>query len=109
MKRECILTAVMPTKTGVRESGEQWAMTDVVLTWTEQLLNGETQAMAVAATVNGWVKPDVAKQYIETRKPMSLNLSFNARYYNGRYFNTVRTWLPTELTSNTKPEEIQPF
>lgn len=109
MKRDCILSAVMPTKTGTRENGETWAMTDVILTWSEQLLNGEIQQMAVSATVNGWVKPDVAKQYIETRKPMGLNLSFNARYYNGRYFNTVRTWLPTELTCNHNPEEDKAF
>lgn len=104
MKREMTLVKVMPSRTGETEKGK-WVMTDIVLAWDEQQLNGETQAQSMVATVNKFVRPDVAKMYIDTKKKMMLNVCFDVRYYNGRQFNSIRTWLPQELCSETPVKE----
>ena len=87
MKRQVKIKGYYPTREGVSDKGK-WVMTDVVVTFNEQRLNGDMIEQ---------------KNAISTGKTFDMTVWFTAREYNGKGYNNVRGSLPRELTLEDKP------
>ena len=102
MKRQVKIKGYYPTREGVSDKGK-WVMTDVVVTFNEQLLNGDMIEQSLVVSTPNYLNEQAVKNAISTGKTFDMTVWFTAREYNGKGFNNVRGSLPRELTLEDKP------
>lgn len=102
MKRTVKIRGYYPTREGVSERGK-WVMTDVVVYFNEQLLNGDTVEQSLVVSTPNYINESAIKSAISTGKSFDMVIWFTAREYNGKGYNNVRGSLPRELILEDKP------
>lgn len=98
-----IIQALTP-RSGVSKKGTQWAAQDFVLDITPEDTTGAkyTRAQRIVFTVFGADK--LAEMHIAAGEVVTVSVDFDAREYDGRWFNSVRAWRvqrtgePTQVT-----------
>ena len=79
-------------RSGVSKKGAQWAAQDFVLDITPEDTTGAkyTRSQRIVFTVFGADK--LAEMHIAAGEVVTVSVDFDAREYDGRWFNSVRAW-----------------
>ena len=79
-------------RSGVSKKGTQWAAQDFVLDLTPEDTTGAkyTRSQRVVFTVFGADK--LTEMHIAAGELVTVSVDFDAREYDGRWFNSVRAW-----------------
>lgn len=105
MKRIVIIEKYAEPRTFDKKDGTKGVSTDVIVSWVEQNVNGGDTKNSIVVSVNKYLNTAIVDGYISSGKPVEILYYAEAREYNGKLFNSIRAFLPKELTSDvdTRP------
>lgn len=98
MRRLAKILSMGETRTGIsQKTGEPWAMTDVVIEWSEQEPNCQPYDQSAVISVPNLLDVDEVQKVINARMEVAVTFYMEKREWNGKYFNNIRGFLPKDL------------
>lgn len=92
------------TKKGVSQTtGQDWALTDVVVQWTVAQPGTEPYTQECLGTVRGWINRDVVQQYLREGTEITVTVYFGTRLWNNKVFNKIDIYLPKSMMLEAEP------
>lgn len=90
MKLVGTITTALPKSTGVGKNGKAWSKATFVLTYDENTRYPKSICFDV-------FNEKIAECNLEQGKRYEVDIDFDAREYQGKYFNSVTAWKAVEL------------
>lgn len=103
MKRNVSIVKVFEARTGTGVHGD-WLLQDVEVEWLEEAPGVDPYKQGAVVTLNRKMKDDAASRLVESGEKVECCIYLSTHEYNGRIFNSLRGFLPSELTEErSKP------
>ena len=96
------IIAVLPERSGVAKSGNEWKSQEYVIETQEQYPK--------KCCFNVFGADKIAEMNIQAGEVMTVHINIDAREYNGKYYNDIRAWKVTrEQQQQAQPmQQAQP-
>lgn len=103
MKRNVTIKRVFEPRTGTGIHGE-WLLQDVEVEWLEEAPGVDPYKQGAVLTLNRKMKDDAASRLTESGERVECSIYLSTHEHNGRVYNNLRGFLPSELTEErSKP------
>lgn len=104
MQKLVKITFVGETKKGVsKNTGKEWALTDVDVKWTEAQPGREPYEQSCVGTVRGWIDKIKAEEYIKQEREILVTMYVKVRMWENRHFTSVELYLPKDFMLEAEP------
>ena len=88
MKLKVTIRVINPVRTGVSQStGRAWKSQDVVVAWTEKLVDGRDYENIQLVSMRGDQVDRFAAIGAQVGRVLDVDLAFSTRTYNGKVYN----------------------
>lgn len=92
------IIAVLPERSGVAKSGNEWKSQEYVIETQEQYPK--------KCCFNVFGADKIAEMNIQAGEVMTVHINIDAREYNGKYYNDIRAWKVTREQQQA-PQPVQ--
>lgn len=94
------IIAVLPERSGVAKSGNEWKSQEYVIETQEQYPK--------KCCFNVFGADKISEMNIQAGEVMTVHINIDAREYNGKYYNDIRAWKVTREQQQPVQAVVQP-
>ena len=94
------IIAVLPERSGVAKSGNEWKSQEYVIETQEQYPK--------KCCFNVFGADKISEMNIQAGEVMTVHINIDAREYNGRWYNDIRAWKVTREQQQPVQAVVQP-